>query len=301
LFEEAFRLLDTVFAIRAVFLAGHKSVRWPRSASSSGVKPTGAALARISPRSLMLMALVNTHPEPGGMSSFKSSIDPPLSQTKACRLLWQSLEVPTTWPSVLITLIVVAVWFSQSVMPYRIPGAVDYSDYPGFQILHVEKRGLQFHETCVTVGEGEMRYRWRGGRFSVTTHDRRLFAYRFSETDTTSTLTSSVYDRIHAIAPAVGSPRERSEVVKPVRAWNADNWYLHLQGSMKIYGTSNGTHPPQEIVDLFHDLQALPQSARTSSELRDVCLGFCYDPLSAMGYLFANHRCFNDGRGLVCR
>jgi hypothetical protein len=205
------------------------------------------------------------------------------------------------WPSVVITLIIIAFWFSRSVMPYRLPGAVDYSDYPGFQILHVEKRGFQFHETCVSVGEGEMRYRGAEARFSVTTDDRRLLAYRFTETGTSGNLTSPVYDRIQAMIPAVGSPRVRSDVIKPVRDWNADNWYLHLQGGVKIYGTSNGSRPPQEIVDLFHDLQALPHSGRSNSELRDVCFGFCYDPLSAMGYLFANHRCLNNGHGLVCR
>lgn len=226
-----------------------------------------------------------------------------ITATRFLPLRWKVRGAPVcerTWPSVFITLIVVAVWYSQSVMPYRMPGAVDYSDYPGFQILHVEKKGLRFHETCVTVGEGEMRYRGAKATFSVATDNRRLFAYSFTKTHTSGVLTSRIYDRIHAIGPAIGSPRERSDVINPVRDWSADNWYLNVQRDVKIYGTSNGSHPPQEIVDLFHDLQALPQSAEGSSELRDVCMGFCYDPLSAMGYLFANHRCFNDGHGLVC-
>lgn len=56
-----------------------------------------------------------------------------------------------TWPAVILTLAVVVVWFSRSVMPYRIPGAVDYSRWPILQILHVEKRGLQFHENRVSI------------------------------------------------------------------------------------------------------------------------------------------------------
>ena len=54
-------------------------------------------------------------------------------------------------------------------------------------------------------------------------------------------------------------------------------------------------------MSLFNDLEKLPQSAPSKSELKDVCLGFCYDPLSEMGYLEANHRCLNDGHGIVCR
>lgn len=90
--------------------------------------------------------------------------------------------------------------------------------------------------------------------------------------------------------------------VKPVRNWNADNWYVVTEGSgLKQYTTENGSAPPRELIDLFNDLEKIPHSSETQSELKDVCLGFCYDPLSAMGYLYANHRCFNDGHGVVCR
>ena len=56
-----------------------------------------------------------------------------------------------TWPAVAATFCFLAIWFSQSVMPYRIPGALDYSSWPMLQILHIQKHGLQFHETCVKV------------------------------------------------------------------------------------------------------------------------------------------------------
>ena len=92
------------------------------------------------------------------------------------------------------------------------------------------------------------------------------------------------------------------ESVKPVRNWSADNWYVIAEGSgLKSYTTENGSLPPRELVDLFNDLENLPHASETQSELKDVCLGFCYDPLSAMGYLYANHRCRNDGHGVVCR
>jgi len=205
-----------------------------------------------------------------------------------------------TWPGVVVALVVMAVWFSQSVIPYRIPGAADYSDYPAFQILHIEKRGLQFHETCVSVGQRAFRMQGEA-RVSVRTDDHRLLQYRFTDASTSSLLPTPLLDRVRAMIPPLGAPRRQSDFVKPVRDWNADNWYVHADGDMRIYETSKGSRPPQEIVDLFRDLEQLPQSSPWTSELRDVCLGFCFDPLSAMGYLYANHRCFNAGHGTVCR
>jgi hypothetical protein len=83
-----------------------------------------------------------------------------------------------SWPAFVTGFIVLVVWFSRSVMPYRIPGALDYSDWPVLQILHVEKNGLQFHENCVRVwGRIDRPY-----SLSVTKDDRRLLTYRFQQT-----------------------------------------------------------------------------------------------------------------------
>lgn len=90
--------------------------------------------------------------------------------------------------------------------------------------------------------------------------------------------------------------------VKPIRDWNADNWYFVAQGTgLRVYRAANGSSPPQEIVSLFNDLEKLTRSPETRSERKDVCLGFCYDPLSELGFLYANHRCVNKGHETVCR
>ena len=73
-------------------------------------------------------------------------------------------------------------------------------------------------------------------------------------------------------------------------------------GGLKAYTAENGLVPPSQIVDLFNDLEKLPRSDHGESESRDVCLGLCYDPISEMGYLYANHRCHTDLHGsVVCR
>jgi hypothetical protein len=202
------------------------------------------------------------------------------------------------WLPFAVSFAVLMLWFSRSVMPYRIPGAVD-SDRPMLQILHVEKHGLQFHERCVKVWGG-----WNGVLRSVSFSgdDRRLFQYSFTENQQSGgELSSAFRDRIRELFPSSSRSRE-SEDVHPIRAWNADAWYVSEQHSgLQIYGIDGRPTPPETIVALFSDLEKIPHSSSYGWQLRDVCLGFCYDPLSAMGALFWNHRCFDAGHGPVCK
>jgi len=219
--------------------------------------------------------------------------------------LWPSGRAAVSdrvWPAAVMSLIVMIVWFCQSVMPYRIPGAVDYAGWPVLQILHIQKRGLQFREECVSVSGYRMTndYWLRAVNFSG--NNRRLLQYRFKELGATGQLSESIRERVIAMLTASNQRHASWESVKPVRNWNADNWYVIAEGSgLKSYTTANGSLPPRDLVDLFNDLEHLPHASETQSELKDVCLGFCYDPLSAMGYLYANHRCSNAGPGVVCR
>jgi hypothetical protein len=223
--------------------------------------------------------------------------------TAGLRLLpvsWQFLELPLckrTWPAFAISFLVLAIWFSQSVMPYRIPGAVDYFQWPILQILHVEKRGLQFHETCVSV--------WGGPHHPLSAtfsgNDRRLLQYRFQQKHSSAQMPEPLVERVRAMVKSFERDEE-SDTVKPLRKWNVDGWYFRAEGvGLKAYTTDKGPAAPQEIVSLFHDLERIPRSPETQSERRDVCLGFCYDPRSGLGLLYSNHRCFNNGNRVVCR
>ena len=226
--------------------------------------------------------------------------------TAALRLLpahWSIRGLPLcerTWPAFGGSLLFVAIWFSQSVMPYRISGAVDYASWPIFQILHVEKRGLQFHETCISVRG----YQSHPESVTFSGNDRRLFQYRFRQNYASGDLPSPLKDRVEAIIRASQVPSRNWVAVKPLRTWNVEGWYVTGQGiELKAYTTDTGTIPPQEIVDLFHDLDKLSRVGETQSDRKDVCLGFCYDPISGLGLLFANHRCHYDAalRRYVCR
>lgn len=202
-----------------------------------------------------------------------------------------------TWPAFLVTFVFLAVWFSQSVMPYRISGAVDYSSWPLLHILHVRKRGLQFHETSV----GLSGY-WKPDFVSFSANDRRLFHYRFSKKGSYAELPASLQQRVNAVLDSLRGTPGNKESVRPLRSWNAEGWFL-IGENIGLRAYVNGATPPPEIVALFQDLDGLPRSRESSSEMKDVCLGFCYDPLSGLGYLYANHRCGYDAarRDYVCR
>lgn len=224
--------------------------------------------------------------------------------TAALRLLparWSLRGFPLcerTWPAFGASFLFLVIWFSQSVMPYRISGAVDYAGWPILQILHVEKRGLQFHETCISVRG----YRKHPESVSFSANDRRLFQYRFQQKNASGELPEALKMRIQSIMQSSESVPRNGDTVKPLRAWNDDGWYFSAEGiGLEAYVIDKGTTPPQEIVDLFNELQKIPRARETQSDRKDVCFGFCYDPLSGLGLLYANHRCRYDGHTYACR
>jgi len=225
--------------------------------------------------------------------------------TAAVRLLpskWKVGGSPLrdrSWPAFAITLVFVAAWYSRSTMPYRIPGAVDYFRFPALQILHIEKRGLRFHETCITVWSTPYARRPLG--MSLSSDNRRWLQYRFQQIHESAQIPEALGERVNGMIKAAQTNPKHDEA-QPLRDWNADGWYFYVQrAGFRVYGTPNKTAPPQEITDLFHDLDKIPRSPEPQTELRDVCLGFCYDPYSAMGSLYANHRCRNNDSGFECR
>jgi len=222
----------------------------------------------------------------------------------AFRLLpahWKLRKLPLrerTWPAVAICIIVLACWFSQSVLPYRLPGAVTHSGWPILQILHVEKHGLQFHESCVSV--------WAPPRrplsVSFSGNDRRLFQYRFQQEHASGQIPEPLAERVRAMVHSDDPANKQRDEVKPLRAWNVEGWYFTAEGAgLQAFTTNTRSTPPQEIIDLFWDLEKIPRSTVSRSDLKDVCLGFCYDALSGLGYLYAGDRCFSNGDDIVCR
>ena len=206
----------------------------------------------------------------------------------ACPLLrllpvrWSFRQSPLcgrTWPAFVVGFLVLAVWFGFSVTPYHVPG-FDHPANAEFRILHVEKRGLRFHE--ITVMER------RNGQAWVLQSNRRLFQYRFEERVAWASLydaSPTASERAHAFAQWPALWNLQTGPSTSLRSWNADGWYVVLKDSRLLTFTSEqGTSPPKEVTDWFHQIESLPFRDEHRFALRDVCLGFCYDPVAALGF-----------------
>jgi hypothetical protein len=197
-----------------------------------------------------------------------------------------------TWPAFATSFMVIAIWYGFAVTPYRVPMIVD-GFWPQLSVLHVEKHGLQFHETRVSVS--------RDGRFWVYRNNRRLFQYQFQDTlEEGSGLSARAYQLASAIIQSSKS-RGTDSWPKPLRARDAEGWYVLAEGSgIRAYTSELGTVPPSEVVEMFHDVETQKTTQTWPSFSRDVCLGFCYDPPAGLGIVYVNSRCRTDRNGTRC-
>jgi hypothetical protein len=198
-----------------------------------------------------------------------------------------------TWPALVISFLVLAVWFARSVSPYRIPMIVDGGG-ADLGILHVEKRGLLFHEAFVAVE--------RDGRFAIVRNNRRLFQYQFPESYFGGVLPRDVVALAMAMRDSSQFGDLHTPPATPLRSWNAEGWYVNSSRSgVLAFTTENGMQSPPEVVDLFHKTEAQASGLLYVTYTRDICLGFCYDPLAGLGIQFVNQRCRADKNGTRCR
>jgi hypothetical protein len=195
-----------------------------------------------------------------------------------------------TWPAFAVCFVILTVWFGRSATPYRIPGIVD-APSPELAVLHVEKLGLQFHEMAISA--------YRDSRFYISRNDRRLFQYRFEESVAEGVLPKAICQHVFSLVQLPLLNRLRTQPPKVLRAWNAEGWYIRSPRSGLLAFTSEyGTAPPKELVELFHEMHAVVRTDKGRRySMKDVCLGFCYDPLAGLGIRFENQRCRTDEKG----
>jgi hypothetical protein len=185
-----------------------------------------------------------------------------------------------TWPAFAASFLVLAVWFFRSVIPYSVPGFSGRGVAPEFRILHVEKRGIHFHETEVMA--------FRNGGVWTLRNDRRLIQYGFSQMISRSVMAN---ERVIAFAQSPELWKLHTPPAKVLWSWNAEGWYVVLKETRLLAFTSEyRTTPPKEITDVFQEIDKLPTWQKQSSPVRDVCLGFCYDPLVALGFSLLQDR-----------
>lgn len=196
------------------------------------------------------------------------------------------------WPAIAAGVLVLAGWLIHSGRPWMIPEAVDA--FPAdLRVLHVVKRGLQFHETTVIIS--------RSRNVTIRRNDRRLFQYRFQSRVTDATLPPGVEEQVNQVVHSAELRRLSTAPPVPLRSWNAEGWYVALNGPALMAFTSEyGTSAPGEIREVFERIEKVegPQQFVT---MADVCLGFCYDPVSGLGFWYSNQRCRVADRKIECR
>ena len=202
--------------------------------------------------------------------------------TVACCLLrllpakWELRKSPLsrrTWPAVVAGLSGLAAWFVHSVIPYSVPG-FDHTTRAEFRILHVQKRGLRFQEFGASA--------FREGRVYVWRDERRLFQYGFNSRVARGGMP---YQRLVSFAESPELWTLHTAPAIALRSWDAEGWYVVLKDSRVLAFTSEyRTVPPEEIMALFREIENLPVSEEQVHGIQDVCLGYCYDPVAALGF-----------------
>lgn len=215
----------------------------------------------------------------------------------ATRLLpsrWQLRNRPInrrTWPAIAIAFAFIACWFATFAFPYRQPVIVD-GVQPELSILQVKKDGISFHETRISV--------YHNSRYFVVRNDRKLFRYSFVETVDEGFLTEDLRTKLKATQALPELKRTKGEAPRALRAWHGEGWYTEMDSfRITAFTTENATSPSAALKSFFHDLERAPSIGPSSQyEVRDVCLGFCYDPKAGLGDRAENQRCRQraDGR-----
>jgi hypothetical protein len=99
-----------------------------------------------------------------------------------------------------------------------------------------------------------------------------------------------IYERVNDLAHSITLRSLRTAPPKALRSWNAEGWYIDLQGSQIFAFTSEyGTKPPREVTDMLEQFETLP-GTQQSITIQDVCMGFCYDPVAGLGFWYSNQR-----------
>jgi hypothetical protein len=176
------------------------------------------------------------------------------------------------WPGLAVTFLFVVTWYLTAVTPYQIPIFDFHQIRPIVSVLHVQKHGLQFHETSLAF--------YRDGEFYLAQSDRRLFQYSFQRSLARGVLTEDYFRLLNGLAnspPEFGGSDVSSYV--PPNTWNADRWFVSIQGRAGRKAINkDASVVPKEVLSLFFEAQKLPQKWAQQETARDVCLGFCYDP-----------------------
>ena len=190
----------------------------------------------------------------------------------------------------LLTAAAAVVWFCSAVMPYQLPDDFHHGIEAQFRIVHIRKSGLGLQETTISV--------FRDGKVFVSRSGRRLFQYEWPVATTFAATGTDLRERALEFARSPQVAQVRTPRPGPLRAWNAEAWYVLFAGRLATFRDDFGLAVPRELVELAAQLESRPVIDRLPpGSRRDVCLGFCYDAPAALGYAYSNRACRTTADG----
>jgi hypothetical protein len=195
-----------------------------------------------------------------------------LSLLRACPHQWTVHELPVrerTWPAVVLSIVVVASWFSFAAIPYRVPMFHWQQRTGDLYMFHVERHGIHFHDTEVSF--------MHDCQFGVVQRDRSLFRYRMHDAWFRGVVGTERCDLIRAGLASPDFLTLAGSRAHPSRTWARDRWYIYSPETGWITVGQDQTKMLRNFIEWFHETQKLPTAWQYSDE-KDVCLGFCYSP-----------------------
>jgi hypothetical protein len=94
--------------------------------------------------------------------------------------------------------------------------------------------------------------------------------------------------QLEAFKKSVELLTQRLTPTPMLHSWNADGWYVVGESKILAFTTDNKMGPPLLVEDMFTEIEKQPMIATQTAIGRDVCFGFCYGPLAALGFKYMN-------------
>jgi hypothetical protein len=196
-----------------------------------------------------------------------------LSMTSLFAERWTARGSPIRekiWPAVLITVLVGTTWFAYGAIPYSVPMFHRSQRIGELYLIHIQRNGIRLHATEVSF--------WRDCRVFITERDGSLFHYRIH---TSSSEGESPSPQCQDTLRTPSSPEFQSlpsSRIRPKRTWARNTWYVYSHSKGWMVFNQVPANLPNSLAQSFDQARTVPTQWQHSDE-KDVCLGFCYDPI----------------------
>lgn len=119
----------------------------------------------------------------------------------------------------------------------------------------------------------------------ISRNERNLFQYKFEVQGFQGVM---AHKQVEAYKKSIELLTQRRAPTPMLHAWNAEGWYVVGESKILMFTTENKIRPPRVVVDMFNEIEKQPIVVTRTVIGRDICFGFCYGPLAALGFDYLN-------------